>query len=143
MADPIKLNLDTPMINPNSGKPVRLVSTATALELGIKSDLEIEERINEFPESVLGNVIVSLFEVTPMPSNTLFSIYNEITIDIRKARQKGESHIEITKDSLEQFKKLFTDNPPKDPKDNRNVGFVLECIEMTLAKSVVEPIPEN
>lgn len=131
------------MINPSSGKPVRLVSKATAVELGIKSDMEMEQRIEEFPISKLGNVITSLFDATPMLSSNSFSIYNEITIDIRKARQKEESHIEITKDSLEKFKKIFADKPPNDPANNRNVGFVLECIELALAKAIVEPISQN
>lgn len=128
------------MINPNTGKSVRLVSNATAVELGIKTDREMEERIEEFPVSVLGNVITSLFDATPMSSSNMFSIYNEITIDIRKARQKGESTIDITKDSLEKFKKIFVDKPPKDPINNRNVGFVLECIDLALAKAIVDPI---
>ncbi len=128
------------MINPATGQPIRLVSNATAVNLGIKTDMEVEQRINEFPVSTLGNVITSLFDNTPIPSSSLFSIYNEIIIDIRKSRQKGESHIEVTKDSLEQFRKIFADKPPQDPKNNRNVGFVLECIELDLAKAVVEPI---
>jgi len=131
------------MINPNSGKPVRLVSNATAVELGIKTDVEMEQRIEDFPISKLGNVITTLFDVTPIPSSNLFSIYNEITIDIRKARQKGEFTIEITKDSLEKFKKIFADKPPPKPENNRNVGFVLECIELSLAKAIVEPIPST
>jgi len=128
------------MINPNTGKPVRLVSNATAVELGIKTDIEMEQRIEEFPVSVLGNVITTLFDSTPIPSSNLFSIYSEITIDIRKARQKGESTIEITKDSLEKFKKIFADKPPPEPKNNRNVGFVLECVDLALAKAIVEPL---
>lgn len=130
------------MIDPGSGKPIRIVSNATAAELGIKTDIEMQLRIEEFPISVLGNVITSLFDATPVPSSNMFSIYNEITIDIRKARQKGESHIEIIKDSLEKFKKLFADKPPKEPANNRNVGFVLECIELALAKAVIEPVEE-
>lgn len=128
------------MINSSTGKPIRLVSNATAVELGIKTDMEMEQRIEEFPISKLGNVITTLFDATPIPSSNLFSIYNEITIDIRKARQKGESTIEITKDSLEKFKKIFADKPPPKPENNRNVGFVLECIELALAKAVVELI---
>ena len=131
------------MINPSTGKPVRIVSNATAVELGIKTDMEMEQRIEEFPISVLGNVITRLFDSTPIPSSNLFSIYNEITIDIRKAKQKGESHIEITKDSLEKFKRIFADKPPPKPENNRNVGFVLECIDLALAKSVIEQIPKN
>ena len=131
------------MINPSTGKPVRIVSKATAVELGIKTDMEMEQRIEEFPISVLGNIITRLFDSTPIPSSNLFSIYNEITIDIRKAKQKGESHIEITKDSLEKFKRIFADKPPANPTDNRNVGFVLECIDYTLAKSITGTIPEN
>jgi len=128
------------MINPSTGKPVRLVSNATAVELGIKTDFEMEQRIEEFPISQLGNVITTLFDTTPIPSSNSFSIYNEITIDIRKARQKGESTIQITKDSLEKFKKIFADKPPPRPENNRNVGFVLECIELALAKAIVEPM---
>ena len=128
------------MIDPSSGKPIRIVSNSTATELGIKTDIEMQLRIEEFPISVLGNVITSLFDATTMSSSHLFSIYNEITIDIRKARQKGESHIEITKDSLEKFKKIFAEKPPQKPENNRNVGFVLECIELALAKSVIEPV---
>lgn len=131
------------MIDPNTGKSVRLISNADAAKLGIKSNIEMEQRIEEFPISVLGNVITTLFDATSITSSNLFSIYNEITIDIRKARQKGESTIEITKHSLEKFKKIFVDNPPKDPVNNRNVGFVLECIELALAKAVVEPIPSS
>jgi len=131
------------MVNPSTGKPIRLVSNATAVELGIKTDMEMEQRIEEFPTSVLGNVITSLFDSTPIPSSNLFSIYNEITIDIRKARQKGESYIEITKDSLEKFKKIFADKPPPKPENNRNVGFVLECVDLALAKAIVEPIPSS
>ena len=143
MSDIIKLNIDTPMINSSSGKPIRLVSNATAVELGIKTDMEMEQRIDEFPISVLGNVITTLFDATPIPSSNLFSIYNEIIIDIRKARQKGESTIQITKDSLEKFKKIFADKPPPKPENNRNVGFVLECIELALANAIVEPIPSS
>lgn len=131
------------MINSSSGKPIRLVSNATAVELGIKTDMEMEQRIDEFPISVLGNVITTLFDATPIPSSNLFSIYNEIIIDIRKARQKGESTIQITKDSLEKFKKIFADKPPPKPENNRNVGFVLECIELALANAIVEPIPSS
>ena len=140
MSDIIQLNIDTPMINPTSGKPVRVIDNAMLAELGIKTDLEMEQRIEEFSISVLGNVITSLFDSTPIPSSNLFSIYNEIIIDIRKARQKGDSTIEITKDSLEKFKKIFADKPPLDSKNNRHVGFVLECIELALAKAIVEPI---
>ena len=128
------------MINPSTGKPVRLVSNATAVELGIKNDFEMEQRIEEFPISKLGNIITTLFDATPIPSSNSFSIYNEITIDIRKARQKGESYIEITKDSLEKFKKIFADKPPPRPENNRNVGFVLECMELALAKAIVGPM---
>lgn len=131
------------MIDPNTGKPVRLVSNASAAELGIKNNIEIEQRIEEFPISVLGNVITSLFDDTPIPSSSLFSIYNEITIDIRKARQKGESTIEITKDSLEKFKKIFADKPPPKSENNRNVGFILECVNLALANAIVEPISQN
>lgn len=129
------------MINPTSGKPVRVVDNSTLVNLGIKTDLEMEQRIEEFPISVLGNVISGLFDSTPIPSSSLFSIYNEIIIDIRKARQKGDSTIDITKDSLEKFKKIFADKPPQVSKNNRHVGFVLECIELALAKAIVEPIP--
>ncbi len=128
------------MMDPTSGKPIRLVSNAIAVELGIKNDFEVQQRIEEFPVSKLDNVITTLFDSIPIPSSNLFSIYNEITIDIRKARQKGESTIEITKDSLEKFKKIFADKPPPKPENNRNVGFVLECIELALAKAIVEPI---
>ena len=131
------------MIDPNTGKPVRLVSNASAAELGIKNNIEIEQRIDEFPISVLGNVITSLFDDTPIPSSNLFSIYNEITIDIRKARQKGESTIEITKDSLEKFKKIFADKPPPKSENNRNVGFILECVDLALANAIVETISQN
>lgn len=140
MSDVIQLNIDTPMINSSTGKPIRLVSNATATDLGIKDDFEMQQRIEEFPISKLGNVITTLFDATPIPSSSLFSIYNEITIDIRKARQKGESTIEITKDSLEKFKKIFADKPPKDPANNRNVAFVLECVDLALAKAIVEPL---
>ena len=124
-------------MDPSSGKPVRLVSNATAVELGIKNDFEVQQRIEEFPISVLGNTITTLFDSTPITSSNSFSIYNEITIDIRKARQKGESIIEITKDSLEKFKKIFADKPPPKPENNRNVGFVLECVDLALAKAIV------
>lgn len=126
------------MIDANTGKPVRLVSTSKAVELGITNEFEMNQRIDDFPESVLGNIITSLFDATPLASSSLFSIYNEITIDIRKARQKNDHTIEISKESLEQFKKIFSDKPPADPKNNRNVAFILECIEMALAKAVVE-----
>jgi len=128
------------MINPNSGKPVRLLSNAIAVELGIKNDFEMQERIDEFPISKLSNVITSLFDATPIPTSSLFSIYNEIIIDIRKTLQKGESTIEITRDSLEKFKKIFADKPPPKTENNRNVGFVLECIDLALANAIVEPI---
>jgi len=39
---------------------------------------------------------------------------------------------------LEKFKKIFTEKPPEEPKNNKNVGFVLECIDLALAKSVIE-----
>lgn len=126
------------MINPNTGKPVKLVSNATAVDLGIKTDFEMEQRMDEFPTSVLGNVIASLFNDIAIPTSSLFSIYNEIIMDIRKAREKGESNIEITKHSLEQFRKIFADKPPQDPKNNRNIAFVLECIDYSLAKSLTE-----
>jgi len=128
------------MIDPNTGKPVRLVSNASAAQLGIKNNIEMEQRIEEFPISVLGNIITTLFDDTAIPSSNLFSIYNEITIDIRKARQKGESTIEVSKDSLEKFKKIFADKPPQKPENNRNVGFILECVDLALAKAIVEPI---
>ena len=131
------------MIDPNTGKPVKVINKKTASDLGIQTDLELEQRIDEFPTQVLGNVITSLFDQTPMTSMNMHSIYNEIIIDIRKVREKGEFNIEITKHSLEQFKKIFADKPPKDPKNNRNVGFVLECIEFALAKSVTETMPEK
>jgi len=126
------------MINPNTGKPVKLVSNATAVDLGIKTDFEMEQRMDEFPTSVLGNVIASLFNDIAIPTSSLFSIYNEIIMDIRKTREKGESNIEITKHSLEEFRKIFADKPPQDPKNNRNVAFVLECIDYSLAKSLTE-----
>ncbi|MCH6575250.1 MAG: hypothetical protein IH795_08610 [Bacteroidetes bacterium] len=145
MSDIIQLNIDTPMIDPNTGRPVKLVTNAALLDLGIQSDMEMEKRIDEFPTSVLGNVITSLFDGTVIPSSSLFSIYNEIIIDIRKARKQGEFNIEITKHSLEQFRKIFADKPPQEPRNNRNVAFVLECIDFALAKLVTEPlkIPEN
>lgn len=117
---------------------MRILNNATIVNLGIKTDIEVERRIKEFPISVLGNVITTLFDMTPIPSSNLFSIYNEITIDIRKARERGESTIQLTKDSLEKFKKIFVDKPPQKPENNRNVGFVLECIELALAKAVIE-----
>jgi len=128
------------MMNPSTGKPIRIVSNATAADLGIKTDIEMEQRIEEFPISKLSNVITTLFDATPITSSNMFSIYNEITIDIRKAIQKGEHTIQITKDSLEKFKKIFADKPPPKPENNRNVGFVLECIDLALAKAIVEPI---
>jgi len=128
------------MIDPNTGKPVRAISASKTLELGIKNEFEMEQRKDEFPVQVLGNVITSLFDATPISSSNLFSIYNEITIDIRKARQKGESTIEITKDSLEKFKEIFADKPPPKSENNRNVGFLLECIDLALAKSIIEPV---
>ena len=131
------------MINPNTGKPVKLVSNATAVDLGIKTDFEMEQRMDEFPTSVLGNVIASLFNDIVIPTSSLFSIYNEIIMDIRKTREKGESNIEITKHSLEEFRKIFADKPPQDPKNNRNVAFVLECIDYSLAKAVTEIPSEN
>lgn len=124
------------MINPSSGKPVRLVSNETIVNLGIKNDFEVQQRIEEFPISVLGDIITSLFDATPILSSNLFSIYNEIIIDIRKARQKGESTIQITKDSLEKFKKIFADKPPIESVNNRNVGFVLECVDLALANAI-------
>ena len=131
------------MINPNTGKPVKLVSNATAVDLGIKTDFEMEQRMDEFPTSVLGNVITSLFDTIQISSSSLFSTYNEIIIDIRKTRKKGEFNIEVTKHSLEQFRKIFADKPPQDPKNNRNVAFVLECIDYSLAKAVTEPPSKN
>ena len=141
----IKLNIDTPMINPTTGKPVRIVSMATASELGIQTTLEMEQRVEDFPISVLSNVITQLFDVIPLPSTSLFSIYSEVVTDIRKAKQKGDSTIEISKDSLQKFKSIFADKPPQEPRNNRNVAFVLECIDFALAKLVTEPlkIPEN
>ena len=143
MPNLIKLNIDAPMLDPNTGKSVRLISTSKAIELGIKTEFEMQQRIDDFPESVLGNIITTLFDATPIPSSSLFSIYNEITIDIRKARQSGKNTIDISKDSLEKFKTIFSGNPPQDPKNNRNVAFVLECIEMAFAKSITETIPTN
>jgi len=139
LADIILLNIDTPMINPTTGKPIRALSNARASELGIKTNFEMEQRMDEFPISKLSDVITSLFDATPMPSSNMFSIYNDITIDIRKAKQKGDSTIQITKDSLEKFKKIFSEKPPKEPSNNRNVGFVLECIELALAKAIIAP----
>lgn len=131
------------MIDPNSGKPVKLVNAETTANLGIKTEIEMQQRIEDYPTQVLGNVITGLFDATPIPSRNLFSIYNEITIDIRKTRQKGESHIEITRDSLEKFKKIFADNPPPDPANNRSVGFILECVDIALAKAIVKPTPSQ
>lgn len=131
------------MIDPNTGKPVKVVSNATAFDLGIKNEFEMEQRMDEFPTSVLGNVIASLFNDVTITTSTLFSIYNEIIMDIRKTREKGEFNIEITKHSLEQFRKIFADKPPQDPKNNRKVAFVLECIDYALAKAVTETMPEN
>ena len=131
------------MINPNTGLPVRVIDMTNAVKLGIKTDLEMGERVADFPISVLGNTITSLFDSVPISSSTLFSIYNEITIDIRKARQKGNSVIEISKDSLEKFKTIFAGKPPVDPKNNRNIAFIIECIDLALAKSVTETISNN
>lgn len=131
------------MIDPNTGKSVRVISTAKTIELGLKTQFEIEQNLEKFPESNLGNIITSLFDATPITSSSLFSIYNEITIEIRKARQAGNNTIDISKDSLEKFKTIFSEKPPQDPKNNRNVAFVIECVEMSLAKSVINTIAKN
>lgn len=138
MSDIIKLELETPLINAITGEPVHVISMEYTAKLGISTEFEMNQRIGEFPISTLGNIIITLFDATPITSMNLHSIYSEIAKKIRDAKQNNQKFIEVSKENLDQFKKIFTEKPPENPANNRNVAFVIECIELAIAKSIVK-----
>lgn len=149
----IELNFNTPMINLNTGQEVFNVKIEELNECGIvqyiptgnisvdqKAQQTYEEALKENKDKLskytLSTALNQLFDVTEMPNNSDFSLYNHVLINIRNAKQNNQGIIYLTKSELDKLKKLF-EKPPKNPQLNRIVGFVHECLEKAYVHAMI------
>ncbi len=152
------LDFMTPMINHNTGKKIlhptreelKKLSIMPFIVTGIPQvdqpkQYQYEESISDNEESLskytLDDAITQLFDVTEMPHNSDFALYNQVLIDIRNAKRDGNTTIQITKTNLDKLKKIF-ETPPKNPQLNKIIGFVLECLDQAYMNTMIPPDTE-
>lgn len=142
-----KLNINTPMCDFTTGKPIANLSQSLATELGIKNngftfnEKDVQEHRKEIPDLTIADVLNVCFDLVPLASKTEFATYNNILIDIRNARRQNLDHIEVDKSELELLKTIFEKGLINKPELNRRVGFVIEILEQTITSIVTNSIP--
>ncbi len=118
------------------GESFRNITHVKCDSLGIKTEKEIEARKTEFPEITLADILDVLFDFTPLSSNKIFATYNNVLVEIRKAKQEKKDHILIDREDLEAFMKLFDKGVQGKPELNRKCAFVCECLDVSLANCI-------
>jgi len=148
-----KLYHNTVMLNFNTGEEILNVKAEELDECGIaqfiptgdavvdhKAQLQYEEALkanrDRLSKYTLSNALNQLFDVIEMPNNSDFALYADVLKNVRIAREQNLDSVEISKEELEKLKKIFS-KPPKQSQNNRIVAFVLECINKSIAESLI------
>lgn len=115
------------------GNVIKNVTDSKIKALGIKTNKELEDRKDEFPDIALSNILDIMFDFTPLPSNKIFALYNNVLIDIKKAIAKKQKTILMDRSDLETFMKLFEKSIDGKPEHNRRLAFICEKLDESLA----------
>jgi len=138
-----KLDFSTPVINFTTGKELLNPSTEELERYGVKEGdgKALELHRDDLTKYTLADVLNGMFDLIPLKNKTQFSLYNQTLIEIRHAKHRNETAIVVTKEELENLKAIFGDTPPEKPELNRNVGFILECVDKSYVDmmSTIEP----
>lgn len=155
MAQNTKLDFTTPMINHSTGEELLSVKTEELKECGIaqyfptgnilvdqKSHHTYEEALKENKDKIskytLSVALSQLFDVTEMPQNSDFALYADTLKNIRLSEENNKEYVELTKGELDKLRKIF-EKPPKDPRLNKIVAFVLECLDQAILNVMTAP----
>jgi len=130
------------MIHFASGKPVLNLSQNLAKELDIKGTQDIEEFRDQIPVVTFADIFNQLIDAVPFSSNKHFAVYNNILIDIRRAKNKELDYIDIEKSDLETLKTIFEKALVNKPEINRTIGFMFEVIDQCIANIINENNPK-
>ena len=142
-----KLNIQTPMCDFTTGKPIANLSQSLATELGIKNngisfnEKEVQDHRTEIPDLTIADILNTCFDVVPLATKTEFATYNNILIDIRNARRQNLDYIEVDKKDIELLKTIFEKGLVNKPDLNRRGGFIIEVLEQTISSIVTNNMP--
>jgi len=142
-----KLNINTPMCDFTTGKPIANLSQNLAIDLGIKNngisfnEKDVQEHRTEIPDLTIADILNACFDVVPLATKTEFATYNNILIDIRNARRQNLDYIEVDKKDIELLKTIFEKGLVNKPDLNRKGGFIIEVLEQTISSMVTNSIP--
>ena len=142
-----KLDIQTPMCDFTTGKPIANLSQSLAIELGIKNngisfnEKDVQDHRTEIPDLTIADILNTCFDVVPLATKTEFATYNNILIDIRNARRQNLDHIEVDKKDIELLKTIFEKGLVNKPDLNRRGGFIIEILEQTISDIVSKSIP--
>lgn len=147
-----RLEFTTPMINFSNGKellnakpeelenlgiiqpiqPIRNEEVSAYQKAMIEYDKKLDENRDNISKYTCGDAMNQLFDFVDMTGNTNFAAYADVLKEIRLAKARHDTFVEITEDEIQKLLKIFK-NPPKNTAHNRQVAFVLECLNVTLA----------
>jgi len=142
-----KLNIQTPMCDFTTNKPIANLSQSLATELGIKNngitfnEKDVQEHRTEIPDLTFADILNTCFDVVPLATKTEFATYNNILIDIRNARRQNLDYIEVDKKDIELLKTIFEKGLVNKPDLNRKGGFIIEVLEQAISSIVTNSIP--
>jgi len=142
-----KLDIQTPMCDFTTGKPIANLSQSLAIELGIKNngisfnEKEVQDHRTEIPDLTFADILNTCFDVVPLATKTEFATYNNILIDIRNARRQNLDYIEVDKKDIELLKTIFEKGLVNKPDLNRKGGFIIEVLEQAISSIVTNSIP--
>lgn len=141
-----KLDINTPMCDFTTGKPIANLSQSLAIELGIKNngiafnEKDVQDHRTEIPDLTIADILNTCFDVVPLATKTEFATYNNILIDIRNAKRQNLDYIEVDKKDIELLKTIFEKGLVNKPDLNRRGGFIIEILEQTISSIVTNSI---
>ena len=144
-----KLNINTPMCDFTTGKPIANLSQSLAIDLGIKNngitfnEKEVQDHRTEIPDLTIADILNTCFDVVPLATKTEFSTYNNILIDIRNAKRQNLDYIEVDKKDIELLKTIFEKGLVNKPDLNRRGGFIIEVLEQTISDIVSKSVTQQ
>ena len=148
-----ELKFSTPMIDFTTGQEIPNITPDNMKALGIEQIIptgdpqkdtlkqiemnkELEARQDEFPKFTFGDVFNQLFDVIVMPTNSDFEVYATILRDIRIARSRNETSLNVSVADLEKLKRLLS-KPPKENL-NRKCAFITECLDAAIISPIIK-----